>query len=117
MIRFLVKLAIVALIANAAVRVGSEYLTYVEFRDGIRDAAMFKAKNDVELLARIMTLAARYDIPLEAENVTIEREDRAVHVEGWYDKPIQILPARTYPWHFTLSLDVIAPSGPPLLVR
>ena len=71
MLKLLVKLAIVALLANAAYRIGSEYLTYVKFRDAVRDAAMFKAKNDDELTARIMDLAAQYDVPLDEDNIAI----------------------------------------------
>ena len=110
MIKLLVKLAIVALLANAAYHIGSEYLTYIKFRDAIRDAAMFKAKNDTELMARIMDLAGQYDVPLEEENVTIERQLRQVSIDGWYDKPIEVVPNYQYPWHFGLSLEVMTPT-------
>ena len=112
MIKLLLKLAIVALLANAAYHVGSEYLTYIKFRDAIRDAAMFKAKNDTELMARIVELAAQYEVPLQEENVTIERVERKVNVEGWYDKPIEVVPNYQYPWHFGLSLEVVTPAIP-----
>jgi hypothetical protein len=106
-IKLLFKLAVVALLANGAYHIGSEYLTYIRFRDAIRDAAMFKAKNDPELIARIVDLASQYEVPLDEENLTIEREDRKVTVEGWYDKPIEVVPNYEYPWHFGLSLEVI----------
>jgi hypothetical protein len=109
-IKLLLKLAIVALLANAAYHIGSEYLTYIKFRDAIRDAAIFKAKNDAELMTRIMDLAAQYEIPLDEENVTIQRQERRVSVEGWYDKPIEVAPNYQYPWHFGLSLEVLTPS-------
>lgn len=108
MIKLLFKLAIVALLANAAYHIGSEYLTYFKFRDAIRDAAMFKAKNDTELMARIMDLAAQYEIPLDEENVSIQREERKISVEGWYDKPVEVAPNYDYPWHFGLSLEVVS---------
>ncbi|HUR34323.1 MAG TPA: hypothetical protein VM032_11055 [Vicinamibacterales bacterium] len=111
MIRLLIKLAIVALLANAAFHIGSEYLTYVRFRDGVRDAAMFKAKNDTELMARIMDLAEQYEVPLDEENVTLERNDRRVNIDGWYDKPIEIVPNYQYPWHFSMSLEVLVPAS------
>ena len=82
MFKLLIKLAIVALLANAVYRVGSEYLTYVRFRDAVRDAAMFKATSDDDLRRRIMALSADYDIPLEEEAVTINREQRHVVVQG-----------------------------------
>jgi hypothetical protein len=106
-IRLLVKLAVVALLANAAFHVGSEYLTYFKFRDAIRDAALFKAKNETELMTRIMELAEQYEVPLEQDNVTIDRDERRLDIEGWYDKPIELAPNFAYPWHFTLSLEVV----------
>ena len=109
MFKLLVKLAIVALIANSAYHIGSEYLTYVRFRDAVRDAAMFKAKNDTELTARIMDLATQFEVPLDEDNLAISREDRRINIEGWYDKPIEIVPSYEYPWHFGLALDIVAP--------
>lgn len=112
MIKLLIKLAIVALIANAGYHIGSEYLTYIKFRDDIRDAAMFKAKSDVDLMARILDLAVRYELPVSEENITIERKERQVTIDGWYDKPIEVVPNYTYPWHFGLSLEVVSQALP-----
>ena len=111
MIKLLIKLAIVALLANAAFHIGSEYLTYIRFRDAVRDAAMFKAKNDTELMARIVDLAEQYEVPIDEDNVTLGREDRRVSIDGWYDKPIEIVPSYQYPWHFSMSLEVLVPAS------
>ena len=105
--KLLVKLAIVALLANAAYRVGSEYLTYVKFRDDIREAAMFKARDDAELKQRIMDLSQTYDIPLDESAVAIDRDDRRVSIQGKYEKPIEVVPTWTYPWPFSWSIDVV----------
>lgn len=110
MIRLLVKLAIVALLANAGFHIGAEYLTYIRFRDAIRDAAMFKAKNETELMTRVMELAEQYELPVDEENITIERNDRRFLVEGWYDKEIEVAPNYFYPWHFGLSLEAVKPA-------
>lgn len=112
MIKLLAKLIVVAFVANAAFHVGSEYLTYVKFRDAIRAAAMFKAKNNTDLMSRILDLANQYDIPVDEDNITIQREERQVKVEGWYDKPIEVVPGYEFPWHFSLSLEVVL-SGVP----
>jgi hypothetical protein len=109
MFRLLVKLAVVALLANAVYRVGSEYLVYVKFRDGIRDAAMFKARNNAELHARIMDLAAGYEVPLAEDAVTIRREARRVFIDGHYRKTIEIAPNVRYPWDFSWSIDALVP--------
>jgi hypothetical protein len=113
-IKLLLKLAVVAILANAAYHVGSEYLTYFRFRDAIRDAAMFKAKSNTELMARIVDLAGQYEIPLDQDNVTIERQERRVTVDGWYDKPIEVIPSYEYPWHFSIAEEIIVPTIVPL---
>lgn len=105
MLKLFFKLAVAALLANAAYRVGSEYLTYIRFRDAVRDAAMFKAKTDDELARQIMELASEYDLPLAESAIDIRRSERQVSVEGNYEKPIEIVPTFFYPWRFSWSLD------------
>src|SRR5262245_9097575 len=114
MLKMVVKLAIVALLANAVYRVGSEYLSYVKFRDGIRDAAMFKTADDDELRKRIMELSGDYDIPLEEDALTIERDDRKVAITGSYRKPIEVVPGVPYEWPFSWSMDVITSTTIPV---
>ena len=109
MIKKIISLIVFLVIANSAYHIGSEYLTYVRFRDAVRDAAMFKAKNNTDLTARIMDLAGQFDVPLDEDNLTISREDRRVNIDGWYDKPIEVVPNYEYPWHFGLALEIVAP--------
>lgn len=105
MVKLVIKLAVVALIANAGYRIGSEYLTFIKFRDEVRDAAMFKAQTDEELEADIMALAGKYDVPLEPTALTIQRAVRQVNVDGHYVKPVEIAPSYFYPWTFDFSLQ------------
>jgi hypothetical protein len=105
MIKRLIQLAVFALLANAAYRVGNEYLTFIKFRDDVRDAAMYKATNDEELVARIMDLAGEYDVPLDQQALTINRRERQVRIAGSYNKPIEVAPRYFYPWHFEWAMD------------
>ena len=117
MLKLFFKLAIVALLANAAYRVGVEYLTYVKFRDAVRDAATYKTNDDEDLRKRIMDLAGDYDIPLSSDAVTIQREDRQVMVDGSYHKPIEVVPTFQYQWPSTWSIQAITPATAPLVPR
>ena len=105
MVKLLLKLAIAGLLINAAYRIGGEYVTYISFRDEVRDAAMYKAKTDAELSRQIMDLADQYDVPLAESALKIVREERRVRVEGAYEKPIEVVPTYFYPWHFAWSID------------
>ena len=117
MLKLFVKLAIVALLANAAYRIGVEYLTYVKFRDAVRDAATYKTNDDDDLRKRIMDLAGDFDIPLSQDAVLIRREDRQVMVDGSYHKPIEVVPTFQYQWPFTWSIEALTPTQVPLVPR
>lgn len=115
MVRLLIKLAVAALIANAAYRIGWEYLVHIRFRDAVRDAAMFKAATDADLARRIMDLANQFDLPLSEEAIAITREDRHVLVEGKYRKPIEVVPKYYYSWPFSWSIDAMTSTTVPLV--
>jgi hypothetical protein len=119
MIKLAVKLAVAALIANALYRVGSEYLTFIKFRDGVRQAAIYRATTDEALRARIGVLADEYDVPVDLHDVVIERESRLLKLKAHYRKPIDLLPRYAVQWPFELSLEVetdattLLPGAPP----
>jgi hypothetical protein len=112
-VKLLVKLVIAGLLANAAYRVGTEYLAYIRFREAVREIATFRSTTNEDLRQRIAGLAARYDIPQSDDHLDIVREDRHVVVTGEYEKPIEVVPTYEYPWHFDWSLDVTMPVSLP----
>lgn len=117
MLKLVVKLAIVVLLANAAYHVGVEYLTYVKFRDAVRDAAMYKTNDDDDLRKLIMDLSGDYDVPLDENGFTITREERHVIIEGSYRKPIELVPSFQYDWPFSWTIDAMTPTNAPLIPR
>ncbi len=112
--KLLVKLTIAALVVNAGYRVGSAYLTHIQFRDAIRDAATYKTSNDDELRSRILELSAAYDVPLVGEHVMIRRDDRHVVVEGRYEQAIEVVPTLRYRWPFSWTIDAIVSTTYPI---
>jgi hypothetical protein len=111
MIRFAVRLAVAAFVANAAYRIGSEYFAHVKFRGAVRSTVVLTAKTDNELRQRIMALAAEHDVPLAEDHLAIRRDSHHVFVQGSYKKPIDLLPLYEYPWRFEMSIE--APTPPP----
>ena len=105
MIRFAVRFAVAAVLANAGYRIGSEWLGHNRFRDAVRDAIAAAAVTDDELRRRVMTLAVRHDVPLAETALTIRRQTGGqVLVRGSYTKPITVLPMYDYHWRFELSV-------------
>jgi hypothetical protein len=110
MVKLLVKLAIAALIANAAWRVGSAYLRFYRFTDAVTQAVQFTPERaGAELPERIVQLASQYDVPLSANDFTVERDARShTIVDGSFTQPVDLAPGFKYDWPFRLHVDVLS---------
>jgi hypothetical protein len=113
--KLLIKLAFAALMVNAGYRIGSEYLTHIQFRDGIRDAATYKTTNDDDLRRKVMELSVAHEVPLTEDQFKIVREDRHVVVQGRYEKPIEVVPTVRYQWPFSWTIDAMVSTTYPLV--
>jgi hypothetical protein len=74
MFRILIKLAIAALVINAAWRVGSTYLRYYQFEDALQELAQFgDTRKDRQLCDQAMEKAANLEVPVTADAISIRR--------------------------------------------
>jgi ABC-type uncharacterized transport system ATPase subunit len=65
-------LAIVALLANAAVRTVPVYWNYFKFRDAVEETARFSSRrSEDEVRDRVMAIANRYEIPITAGDIQV----------------------------------------------
>lgn len=106
MVKSILKLAIVAVIANAVWHTFVPYSAYFKFKDAVEATAQFGfEKPDEELRAKIMALAAEHDVPLTPEGFTLKREDRHTLIDGSYTQSIELFPGFVYPFTFTWHTD------------
>lgn len=111
MLKSIVKLALAVLIANAAWRIGSVYVSHLRFREGVRLAAAAAGPNDEPLRHAITSEAQRHDVPTSGADVTIQRAERRLDVTGSYSRTIEVVPGYDYPWTFNWEVEVfLAPS-------
>ena len=109
MLRLVLKLAIAALIANAAWHAGSAYLTFYRFKDAVTEAAQYtEGKSPDELRQRIVVLASDYGVPLGEGAVTVRRQDNHTLVDALYTQPVDLFPGFRYQWPFSFSIDSLA---------
>ena len=104
--KLLIKLLIVALLANATWRVATVYLSYYKFTDAVRETTQHRGtKNDAQIRQRVFELAAEYDVPVTDENLTITNEDSHTIVDGAYTRSLDLFPGFKYDWAFKVHVD------------
>jgi hypothetical protein len=109
LIKLILKLAVVALLANASWRVGSAYVAHYKFEDSVQQAALFRgSKTDDVLRRRIFELASDFDIPVTDDQLTLTTSEHHTVVDGGYTRIIELAPGFTYPWEFTFHVDTLS---------
>ena len=109
MLRKIIRLGVLLLIVHGIYRSVPLFLHYYQFRDAVREAALFsKGRTDVEIAQRVMELARKYDIPLESETIQIRRESQTTYIEASYVQDIEWLPTYKKPYAFTVSVDAMS---------
>lgn len=110
--KVLLKLAIVALLANTTWHVWGVYSAHFKFKDAAETASQYNAaKGEEELRARILDLAAQYDVPVTDANFTLRRVENHTIADGSYTRPVELLPGFSFPWTFTWHVDTFSVPG------
>ena len=102
--RLLFKLAIVFLILHALYRYGVVYIRYQQFKDAVQETALFaKDQEESDILARVMELAAEYEVPLDRRYVQVHRQGETTVIDAVYVEEIEWLPTWKKPMEFTVG--------------
>lgn len=113
MIKTIIKLAFVALVANATWHLFGAYSPHFKFRDGVQYAAQYRGETTNESLRRkILDLATQFEVPVTAADVSITLEDKHTTIDLSYVRPVDLAPGFTYPWPFSLHLDTFTIAPP-----
>ena len=113
LIRKLVKLAILLLIANALYQFVPPYMHYVQFKDAVRELALFsKDVPDAQLRDSLAALAEKYDVPIEPESIDISHQPAHIAIDASYVQVIHFVPGYSYPWQFDVRADAVRGFAP-----
>ena len=106
MLRKLVKLGVLLLMVHALYRSVPIFIRYYEFRDAVREAALFsKGRTDLEIANRVMQLAAKYEIPLEQDAIAIRHEGQTTYIDADYVEEIEWVPTYKRVWPFSVNVE------------
>jgi hypothetical protein len=111
--KVLLKLAIVALLANATWHAWGAYSAHFKFKDAVESASQGSHKADQELRSRVLELAAQYDVPLTDSDFTLQRDRNHTIIDGAYGRPIEVFPGIKAPFNFHFHVDTFTLTGDP----
>ena len=104
----ILKLIVVALLANASWHLFSAYSPHYKFKDAAQYAAQFRAMMaDEEVQDKIMGLAAQFDIPVTADQVLVTHQGQRTSVKVAYERKIELLPGFSRVWPFAFEVDAL----------
>ena len=105
-IKTVIKLAFVALLANAAWQLFGAYSPHYRFTDGVQYVARHRGNRTNDALRdKILELASQFDVPVTAADVSITFEDKHTTIDLSYVRPVDLAPWYTYPWPFSFHVD------------
>jgi hypothetical protein len=98
----ILKLIVVAVVANASWHAWLVYSSYFRFKDAIEVELSRPNETDDELREKILDIASDYDVPLDDNGFTLRRESPDVGeqhtiVEGSYSNIVDVLPGVSVP--------------------
>lgn len=113
--RTLLKLACVALIANATWHVFGAVSPHYKLTDGIEYAVQNGGQSSDEALReKILSLAAQFDVPVTEADVAITRSpDRRPIVDIAYVRRVDLAPGFTYKLPLSIHVDTFVKVIPP----
>jgi hypothetical protein len=116
--RTILKLVVVALIANATWHVFGAYAPHYKLVDGAQSAAQFRGDlTDDGLREKVLFLASQLDIPLSEDDVKVTHDVAHTTIDFSYVRQIELAPGIIQRWPFTGHAEVLnsrPPAGEPL---
>jgi hypothetical protein len=110
MVRTVIRVAILGLIIHALYQFVPLYVRYQQFKDDVKQTALFaRSASEDQLAQRVLAHAEQRGVPVALENVQVRRLTDQVFVDVVYQQPVKVLPWYVYPWdvHIATSPFVV----------
>lgn len=107
MIKTLFKLAVFLLMLNALVRFVPPYYHHQQFKEDVGKAALeWRKQPDAELVAELLAVAAKHEVPITVDNIAINRANDHLYVSIVYEVPLQLVPRTRTAWKYEVHEDI-----------
>jgi hypothetical protein len=118
MIRLILKLIVVALVANAIWHLFGAFAPHYRLVDAVQSVAQFRGDlTDDALSDRVLQLASQYDVPISEDQVKVTHTEVHTTIDISYIRPIELAPRMFRQWPFSAHIETVnarppAPNSP-----
>jgi len=114
----LLKLLVVAVVLNAAVRGGLAAKRYFDFKQAAQEAVLFGADTPItDIRQMILDRAQTLNLPVVPDNVKVNRQGGHTWADASYSQSIEYFPNQLYPISWSFSVEgysmVLGATPPP----
>lgn len=99
----LIKIVLAIVLLTAAFQGARATLANYQFEDAVHEGLLFNPRaSESEIVEMVLKTAQEYDLPVEANNVTVRESRQDLIVEITYTTPINLIPgiyARDFTFH------------------
>ena len=108
MFKTIIKLAILAAIAHAGIKIVPVFWQYANFKDRLAEAARYGIRRtDEQLTRKSMDIAKELEVPLEQPVAVKKTGDTMIVMDTQYTAQLEYLPKQFYPWKFVIHVEEV----------
>jgi hypothetical protein len=112
-IKTIIKLAVLAVAANATWHFFLAYSGHYKLRDTARGIAQNRReKTDEQLHDEIVAAAEEIDVPVPVDGVVVTHEGLTTTISASYSRTIEVLPNKSIDWPFSFRVDTFPLQSP-----
>jgi hypothetical protein len=105
MFKLAIKLAIIAAIAHAGIKIVPQFWAYASYKDKLAELGRYHHRRTVDdLNYRAMKSRTELGVPVETP-VSWQRRENLTIIDTQWTAQLEYLPKQYYPWQFTIHLE------------
>ena len=104
--KFLIKLVVFLLVANALYRFVPPYWDHTQFVQELKETSIgWRDSSDDEVRGLVLAMAQARGLPVAREQVNVRRERDRLFIDLAYSRPMELIPGSKYTWEFDSKVD------------
>ena len=108
----IIRLVVIGLIVHALYQFLPVYLHYQQFKDDVKQTALFaRDASELEIAEQVMAHARQRKVPLSPENIQVRRVSSQLFIDASYVERVKVVPGYVYDWQVKIATSTYPLQG------